>query len=241
MHLSGEYSIPAKRETVWEGLNDPTVLQQCIPGCEELEKVSDTEFTAKVTAKVGPVKAKFAGAVTLSDLDPPNSYRISGEGKGGAAGFGKGSAIVTLSDGDAPESTLLKYEADASVGGKLAQIGARLVEGTAKKYADDFFTRFSAIVGTEAPVEAPPAATAAAPSAAPESEPTVAAETTTDATTPLPSAGPAAPAQATDGDTPAPAEKGTPPEPKGKGGIPAPVWALGVIVIVILLILVFGS
>lgn len=158
MDLTGEYRISATREEVWEALNDPEVLKQCIDGCQELIKVSDTEFSAKVTAKVGPVKAKFAGKVTLSELDPPNGYTISGEGQGGVAGFAKGGAKVKLTE-DAGE-TVLTYEAKAEVGGKLASVGSRLVEGVAKKQADDFFRKFSEIVGGGA--EAVPAAEQAA-------------------------------------------------------------------------------
>lgn len=145
MDLTGEYRIPAKRELVWEALNDPEILKQCIDGCTELNKTSDTEFTAKVTAKVGPVKAKFAGKVTLSEIDPPNGYLISGEGQGGVAGFAKGGATVKLAEDNG--ETVLTYEAKAEVGGKLASVGSRLVEGVAKKTADDFFGKFSAIVG----------------------------------------------------------------------------------------------
>lgn len=142
MKLSDEKRIEAPRDAVWSGLNDPDILKQSIPGCESLEQVSDTEFNAVVQAKVGPVKAKFKGSVTLSDLNPPESYRISGEGKGGAAGFAKGGAVVTLTeDGDA---TILKYDVDADVGGKLAQIGGRLLEGTSKKLAGEFFDNFEA-------------------------------------------------------------------------------------------------
>jgi carbon monoxide dehydrogenase subunit G len=151
--MTGEQRLPAPREVVWAALNDPEVLKQCIPGCEEIEKVSDTDMTAKVAVKVGPVSAKFTGQVTLSDLDPPNGYTISGEGKGGVAGFGKGGAKVTLSpDGD---GTILRYEVTASVGGKLAQIGARLIDATAKKMAEDFFRRFSEIVAAQAGGGAP--------------------------------------------------------------------------------------
>lgn len=162
MEMSGEYRIEAPIERVWEALNDPEILKQAIPGCDEIVRLSDTELTAKVTARVGPVKASFTGHVTLSDLDPPNSYRISGEGKGGAAGFAKGGANVSLvADGDA---TILKYEVDATVGGKLAQIGSRLIDGTAKKMAGEFFSNFAEVVGGPAPEEA--AAPAAAPAAA---------------------------------------------------------------------------
>lgn len=159
MEMTGEQRLPAPREAVWAALNDPDVLKQCIPGCEEIQKTSDTEMTAKVSAKVGPVSAKFTGAVTLSDMDPPNGYTISGEGKGGVAGFAKGSAKVGLTpDGD---GTLLRYEVNASVGGKLAQIGARLIDATAKKMAEEFFSRFSAIVSERAGVSAAPAEVAA--------------------------------------------------------------------------------
>src|SRR5215467_9093147 len=116
MDMSGEVRIAAPREAVWRALNDPEILKQCIPGCEEIEKSSDTEFAAKVTARVGPVKARFGGRVTLSDLDPPNGYKISGEGQGGAAGFAKGGANVRLEPDGA--GTLLRYEVHAAVGGK---------------------------------------------------------------------------------------------------------------------------
>ena len=156
MDMNGEYRIPAARERVWDALNDPEVLGQCIPGCESIEKTSDTEMTAVVTAKVGPVKAKFNGDVTLSDIDPPNGYTLTGEGKGGVAGFARGEAKVKLSeDGDA---TILTYTVEAKVGGKLAQVGARLVDGTARKMADDFFGTFSEVVGSQgAPEAAQPA------------------------------------------------------------------------------------
>ncbi len=144
MKLSDEKRIEASREVVWQGLNDVDVLKQSIPGCDSLERVGDNQFEAEVRAKVGPVKAKFKGNVTLSDLNPPESYRISGEGKGGAAGFAKGGATVTLvEDGDA---TILKYDVDADVGGKLAQIGGRLLEGTSKKLAGEFFDNFEAAI-----------------------------------------------------------------------------------------------
>jgi carbon monoxide dehydrogenase subunit G len=171
MEMTGEQRLPAPREVVWAALNDPEVLKQSIPGCEEIQKISDTEMTAKVSAKVGPVSAKFTGAVTLSDLDPPNGYTISGEGKGGVAGFAKGGAKVRLEpDGD---GTLLRYEVTASVGGKLAQIGARLIDATAKKMAEDFFRRFSEQVAARggsatasngaAPAASPVSVTPAAP------------------------------------------------------------------------------
>ncbi len=167
MQMSGEYRIEAPREAVWAALNDPEVLKQAIPGCEEIEKISDTELAAKVKVKVGPVSAKFSGAVTLSDLDPPKGYTISGEGKGGPAGFAKGGAKVRLEEDGA--ATILHYDVEARVGGKLAQIGSRLIDATAKKMANDFFARFAEAVGGPAPEEAaeiPAPAEEAAPAGA---------------------------------------------------------------------------
>jgi carbon monoxide dehydrogenase subunit G len=145
MEIKGEYKIAAPRDKVFAALNDPAVLQACIPGCESLEKTSDTEMKAKVRMRIGPVSASFSGKVTLSDIDPPNGYRISGEGQGGPAGFAKGGAVVTLRE-DAGE-TVLNYNVDAQVGGKIAQVGARLIDGTAKKLADEFFGKFATVVG----------------------------------------------------------------------------------------------
>ena len=175
MEIKGEYRIAAPREKVFAALNDPAILQACIPGCESLEKTSDTEMKAKVRMRIGPVSAAFSGKVTLSDLDPPNGYRISGEGQGGAAGFAKGGAVVALKE-DAGD-TILTYNVDAQVGGKIAQVGARLIDGTAKKLADEFFSKFAAMVGGPPPAEAaaaaapadaaaPPPVAAPAPSAA---------------------------------------------------------------------------
>lgn len=158
MDLTGDYRIPAPRETVWAALNNPDILKACIPGCEELNKTSDTEFVARVVAKIGPVKAGFGGKVTLSDLDPPNGYTITGEGQGGAAGFAKGGAKVRLEPVDGGSATVLHYAADAQIGGKLAQIGSRLVEGSAKKLADEFFAAFAAQAAATAPTPAAPAA-----------------------------------------------------------------------------------
>jgi carbon monoxide dehydrogenase subunit G len=141
MTMQGEVVLPAERERVWAALNDPDVLKACIPGCQELEKVGDTEFRAVVKAAVGPVKATFKGAVALSDLDPPNGYTISGEGQGGVAGFAKGGAKVALEDVEA--GTKLVYDVSAQVGGKIAQLGGRLINGVAKKYADEFFANFA--------------------------------------------------------------------------------------------------
>jgi uncharacterized protein len=165
MDMSGEYRIPAPRDKVWAALNDPEVLRASIPGCQSLEKVSDHAFAARVTAKVGPVKSTFNGAVTLSDINPPQSYTISGEGKGGAAGFAKGGADVHLKE-DGGE-TILTYTAKADVGGKLAQLGSRLIAGTAKKMADEFFSNFrNQVAGAPAPEPAP--APTPAPTPAPE-------------------------------------------------------------------------
>ena len=145
MEMTGSHLIPASRESVWDALNDPDVLRACIPGCKELEKTSDTEMTATVVAKVGPVKATFKGEVSLENLNPPTSYSIVGEGKGGIAGFAKGGANVTLSDAEG--GTQLDYEVDAKVGGKLAALGSRLIDSTAKKLAGEFFKNFSEHVG----------------------------------------------------------------------------------------------
>jgi hypothetical protein len=159
MKMSGEYVLNAGREAVWQALNDPEVLKQCIPGCESIEMTGENEMQAVATAKVGPVKAKFKGKVQLSDLDPPNSYTISGEGSGGAAGFAKGGAKVALADAEGG-GTVLSYDVDATVGGKLAQIGQRLVDGAAKKMADQFFSAFAEAVGGT--VDAAPGADAPA-------------------------------------------------------------------------------
>ncbi len=140
MELNGSRTIALPRPDVWQALNDPEILRQCIPGCQELSGTASEGFEATVTQKVGPVKATFRGNVELSDIVEPESYRISGQGKGGAAGFAKGSALVTLSEVDG--GTELVYEVEARVGGKLAQIGSRLIAGTAKKLANEFFDRF---------------------------------------------------------------------------------------------------
>jgi uncharacterized protein len=153
MDMTGQYRIPAPREQVWAALNDPATLQASLPGCQSLDKVSDREFAAIVVAKVGPVQAKFNGNVTLSNLNPPESYTISGEGKGGAAGFAKGGADVVLVEEG--EVTVLSYTAKADVGGKLAQLGSRLIDGTARKMADEFFNNFSKQVAGPAPAPAP--------------------------------------------------------------------------------------
>jgi uncharacterized protein len=146
MQMSDSQRIPASKEKVWAALNDPAILKQCIPGCEMLEMSSPTDMTATVVFRVGPVKATFGGKVTLSDLDPPNSYRISGEGSGGVAGFAKGGATVGL-ESEGPDATVLHYDVDAQIGGKLAQLGSRLIDSTAKKLASQFFESFGEVVG----------------------------------------------------------------------------------------------
>lgn len=142
LEMSGEYVLPKDRETVYAALNDPEMLKKCIPGCEELNKEGDNAFSAVVKMTIGPVSARFKGKVRLEDLDPPNGYRIAGEGEGGVAGFAKGGATVKLSE--VPEGTKLTYNAEANVGGKIAQLGQRLLAGSAKKIADKFFSNFTA-------------------------------------------------------------------------------------------------
>ena len=145
MNMKGEVTLPADRQTVWAKLNDPEVLKQCIPGCQSLEKTGENGYKASVKLKVGPVSASFAGNVELSDLDPPNGYKISGEGQGGIAGFAKGGAVVKLTDAEGG-GTVLSYDVEANVGGKIAQLGARLIDGVAKKNADHFFATFAEVV-----------------------------------------------------------------------------------------------
>lgn len=151
MEMSGEFRIPAPKEKVWAALNDPEILRQSVPGCQSITKLSDTEMEGAVTASVGPVKATFKGSVVLSDVNPPNSYTLTGQGKGGPAGFAKGVAKVALTEDGG--FTVLRYTAQASVGGKLAQIGQRLIDGTAKKLSEEFFGNFSAILGGGVVVE----------------------------------------------------------------------------------------
>ncbi len=142
MDMSGEERIAAPINKVWEALNDPDVLKECIPGCQSLEKKSDTELAAVVSVKIGPIKAKFNGEVELKNLNPPHSYTIEGEGKGGIAGFAKGGADVTLAE-DGADATILTYEAKADVGGKIAQLGSRLIQSSSKKLAGEFFSNLN--------------------------------------------------------------------------------------------------
>lgn len=148
MEMTGEYRIAAPRAQVWAALNNPEILKASIPGCEALEMTSETEMTAKVVTKIGPVKATFTGKVKLENINPPEGYTISGEGQGGVAGFAKGGADVKLTEDGA--ETVLAYTARAQIGGKLAQLGARLIDSTAKMMADQFFAKFSSIVAAEA-------------------------------------------------------------------------------------------
>src|ERR1700728_3631103 len=157
MQMNDIQSVPASKDKLWAALNNPDILRRCIPGCQSLEMTSPTEMTATVVVKLGPVKATFAGKVSLSDLDPPNAYRISGEGSGGVAGFAKGGASVKL-DSPSEDVTNLAYQVDAQIGGKLAQLGGRLIDSTAKKLAGEFFQNFAAAL-------APSQASVAEPSA----------------------------------------------------------------------------
>lgn len=159
MELTGKQTLHVSQETVWAALNDPAILQQCIPGCDSFVANGDNRYDLVMTAAVGPIKAKFKGTLQLTDIQAPNAYALNFEGSGGSAGFGKGSANVKLST--SPEGTDLDYAVQAKVGGKLAQVGARLIDGVAKKMADDFFVRFKTLVEPSAPVAAASAADAA--------------------------------------------------------------------------------
>lgn len=225
MEMSGEQSIAAPKQAVWEALNDPEVLKACITGCQSLEKTSDTHLEATVKAAVGPVKATFKGEVDLEDLNPPNSYKIVGQGKGGAAGFAKGGAEVALEE--QADGTLLTYKVKANVGGQLARIGSRLIDGAAKKYADEFFGAFKAHVENAAaqndtPAEEAHDSSVADIAAADPAQPL--------STAPEPEQVPVqAPEQA-------PAQTSITPEPEAEntGGIPAFVWGGALAVAVVL-------
>jgi hypothetical protein len=169
MEMSGERRIEAPRELVWQALNDPEALKAAIPGCEHIEKLSDTELSARLAIKIGPMAAKFSAKVKLENLNPPASYTISGDGNGGAMGFAKGGADVALEE-VSPTETVLRYHVKAQIGGKMAQLGARLIDSTAKQMADQFFDRFKAnlepkVAAPVAPGEAPAPALAPAPPA----------------------------------------------------------------------------
>lgn len=244
MEMTGEQRIAAPRQTVWEALNDPEVLKQCIPGCQHIEKSGENEFTAKVRAKVGPVNATFSGKVALSNLNPPESYTISGQGTGGAAGFAKGGADVKLEDEG--QSTLLNYKANAQVGGKLAQLGQRLIQSTADKYAKEFFQTFNNVVAGEKAAEAPTSEAEAQPGDVAASEEAWPAEER-----------PTSESEAQPADAPAAAESRAPAAREGAaaregeavpagpktadktafGGLSPKVWVTGVIAIIVILLL----
>ena len=151
--MRGEYQIAAGREAVWAALNEPSVLQACLEGCESFDRISDTDFRAKMTTRVGPIRTKFSCAIRLSDLDPPNSYTLSGQGDGGASGHAKGSVKVSLTESEG--ATLLSYAVDASLRGKIGQMGARVVDNVARSMADKFFGKLSAMVADESASAAP--------------------------------------------------------------------------------------
>ncbi len=255
MKMSGEFRVPTDRETVWRALNDPEVLKDCLPGCQEIEKTSDTEMTATLVIKVGPVKATFAGGVTLSDLDPPNGYTLSGQGQGGAAGFASGEARVRLvADGG---ETVVQYECDAKVGGKLAQIGSRLIDSTAKKLARQFFDSFAEKLGGGEDAASAGAADAGAASAGAADAGAASAgaadagaasagaadagpDTAAPADPPLAPAAPSADPAEAPGEAPS-ADASPPQLPPAapRAGLPTAVWAGAVVVVAVVLILVF--
>ena len=229
MKMSGEFRVPTDRETVWRALNDPEVLKQCLPGCQEIERTSETEMSATLVIKVGPVKATFAGGVTFSDLDPPKGYTLTGQGQGGAAGFASGEARVKLVEDGA--ETVVQYECDAKVGGKLAQIGSRLIDSTAKKLARQFFDSLAEKLGGG---EEAAAETARESAPGPESPEPPAPDDPPESATP-----PANP-----GDAPAEdafAAEAVPELPPAvqRPGLPTLAWVGAVAAVVVVLILVF--
>ena len=229
MKMSGEFRVPTDRETVWRALNDPEVLKQCLPGCQEIEKTSETEMSATLVIKVGPVKATFAGGVTLSDLDPPNGYTLTGQGQGGAAGFASGEARVKLVEDGA--ETVVQYECDAKVGGKLAQIGSRLIDSTAKKLAKQFFDSLAGKLGGG---EEAAAETARESAPGPESPEPPAPDDPPESATP-----PANPGDApAEGASAAEAAPELPPAAQ-RPGLPTLAWVGAVAAVVVVLILVF--
>jgi uncharacterized protein len=211
MEFAGRYLIPAPPEAVWAAINDADILKSCIPGCERMEKTDPTHFQAAVTLKIGPMKATFKGNVALEDLDPPRRCTLKGEGQGGVAGFAKGEAEILLTpEGD---GTALTYTAKASIGGKLAQIGQRLIDGAAKQIADDFFSRFSAAVGAGVIGSAGPLDEVVLDSSAPSLEPPPA--TTADTTLSV--------------------------APAKREGLAPEIWVVGLIAVIIILLLLFGT
>jgi hypothetical protein len=225
MDMTGEYRIAAPRQKVWDALNDPETLKQAIPGCETITKHSDTEMSATVRAKVGPVSARFGGKVTISDRDPPNSYKIMGEGTGGPAGFAKGGATVKLTDDG--DGTKLSYVVEANVGGKLAQIGSRLIDATARQMAENFFAKFAQVVTGSAPAAASPSApTPAADAGAAAEAPPVAV-----AVTPPPPSGSV--------EVPPPTRPAPPDAPAGTRGSLSPTVWIAILAVVVIALLYF--
>jgi len=215
MDLAGRYHIPASPETVWTAINDPEILRACIPGCQQMAKADPTHFEAAVLLKIGPVKATFKGKVALEELDPPRRCVIVGEGQGGVAGFARGSAEVLL----APEGggTLLSYTAKASVGGKLAQIGQRLIDGAAKQIADEFFAKFTIAVGGSADAASAAEAAALAAAALPGQEEAVEAA----------ASAPISPTAATGAY-------------RRRDGLAPEIWVVGLIGVIVILLVLFG-
>jgi carbon monoxide dehydrogenase subunit G len=232
MDMTGEYRIAAPRQKVWDALNDTEILKQCIPGCETITKHSDTEMSATVRAKVGPVSARFGGKVTISDRDPPNGYKISGEGTGGPAGFAKGGATVKLTDDG--DGTKLSYVVEANVGGKLAQIGSRLIDASARQMAENFFAKFAQVVAAAepAPAAAQPAAVAPTPTAAP-----AATGFGNDVPPPVTIAE-MPPAPGSSLETPPPV-RNQPSAPQGGGRMSPALWVTALAVVVIVLLYFF--
>ncbi len=229
MKMSGEFRVPTDRETVWRALNDPEVLKQCLPGCQEIEKTSETEMSATLVIKVGPVKATFAGGVTFSDLDPPKGYTLTGQGQGGAAGFASGEARVKLVEDGA--ETVVQYECDAKVGGKLAQIGSRLIDSTAKKLARQFFDSLAEKLGGG---EEAAAETVRESAPGPESPEPPAPDAPPESATP-----PANPGDAPAEDASAAEAVPELPPAAQRPGLPTLAWVGAVAAVVVVLILVF--
>ena len=235
MDMSGEREITAPREQVWAALNDPEVLKAAIPGCQSIEKTSDTQFDAKVKAKVGPVNATFGGTVNLSNIDPPKSYTISGEGSGGAAGFAKGRADVSLEN--CGDSTRLSYTVNAQVGGKLAQLGQRLIKSTANKYATQFFDNFA-----EKVAPTPAATSEGEPEASIPEASTDAATTDSATSSETAGAAPESPVQSEDASaSTAPGTTESAKQPAERGGIRPIYWIGSLIVLILILLAVFST
>jgi carbon monoxide dehydrogenase subunit G len=239
MEMTGERRIPAPRQRVWEALNDPEVLKASIPGCESVERVAEDQFQARVAVKLGPMSARFGGKVTLSNVDAPAGYTITGEGQGGAMGFAKGGADVALEE-DGPDATVLRYQVKAQVGGKMAQLGARLIDSTAQSMANQFFDRFARQVGGEPAVAEPAEAMAAA--AVPGTDTEYLADTAGLQTSPITQHG-VAPATGPVGGTVSPA-RATPSDltplrllTRDYFGLPSQFWIGGALMVVILLLL----